>query len=247
MSRGTEHRLALPLPGHASAIPHSAFIISADALAADEDIAILASSHRGARHPWAFWLSGPNEYLLLNPSNLPFDCNRPIGIEQAYAVPSSTLPQAVGQLSLPALAGPGATHGFGADSAIRVQFALPGYAAELSKVGMLDDFSQFVSLPQYTVWETTEGEWACLVSNSKHNHHARHVQMLPIGAEEPGAVWPVHLPDFSLTHGQRLFVFPDMQARQRAGATEALSRQIGKLSSSDATLVQSLLARMLGV
>src|SRR5207302_5555167 len=119
----------LPLPGEVNTAPHCAFVLSADDANDKNGYALLASSHRGAKHPWAFFLNGAAHYQhSASSSRPPFDTRRPIGVEQMVAVPTAdlTTPRD-GAISIEALDGRGCVSGFGADSAMRVQFALPGY------------------------------------------------------------------------------------------------------------------------
>lgn len=244
MQLGEEFLVPLPLPGQVSATPHRGFLISAPELANDEGIAILASSHRGADHPWAFWLSGPGEHRLISPNHAAFDWRRPIGVEQSYAVDTTSLAAPIGVLSPGAITGTGATLGFGAHSAIRVQFALAGYEADLQRVGRADDFAGFTQLPQFSLWETTEGECACVVSNSKHNHFAQHVQILPIALSDTALRWSAELPEHSQGQGRGHAVFPELQTRAKAGASEALVRRIGMLGVNDVAVVTAFLGRV---
>lgn len=178
----------IPLPGEAGRGAHAAFVVSNETSNRANGFAILASSHRGAKQPWAFALDDARQYRHNPASARPvFDASRMIGVEQAVAVALVDLnPVRDGQISIDSLNGSGAIGGFGADSALRVQFALPGYADDLRRIGFRDDFAAFAErarAPQYSVWdaELAGRRSRCVViSNNKHNHHAQHVQILEV-------------------------------------------------------------------
>jgi hypothetical protein len=251
--KGDCHWHDLPLPGEASTAPHCAFVLSADDANDNSGYVLLASSHRGAKHPWAFFLVGPAHYRhSASSSRPPFDTARPIGVEQMVAVPTADLTSPRdGALSIQALDGRGCVSGFGADSAMRVQFALPGYQDDLRLLGWrpenLKSHATRTDVPQHSVWEFVDGQGTTrrgvVISNDKHNTYADHVQVLeldqPVGGEFHAA----------LSSASPVTLRMTMTLRRGAPASSGsrLVSNVAQLAPGDVAAVEGLLERGLAL
>lgn len=115
-----------------------------------------------------------------------FNLSRFIGVEQMQAAPVDELAGPHGQMSEEVFTGEACERGFGAFSALRVQFAMPGYQDDLRMLyGVADDFSVFTARlgqgpTQFSVWDVASLGPCLIVSNDKANYHADHLQVLPL-------------------------------------------------------------------
>lgn len=248
--RGDCYWIDLPLPGTVGLGAHATFVFSALEANEANDYVLLGSSHRNARHPWAFQIVNGTHYRHRAASaRPPFDADRMIGVEQMVAVSKADLPNARdGELSFEALAGAGSTSEFGADSAIRVQFALPGYPDDLRRLGWRpDDLTQFASetdAPQFSLWEADllgERRTCVVVSNDKHNTFAQHVQVLEIATPAEGECSrDVGHADGAITLRMRLALRP-------GNGDHSLQTRTGDLAADGRSAVVDLLAEGLGL
>lgn len=228
MIRGSEHLVDLPLPGSPGGISHSSFILSETAVNAANGYALLASSHRNARHPFGFFVD-QSAYQPEASNQRPFDVNRPIGVEQLQFVEPATLPARVGTLTGAAFGGGAGTKNYDAHSAIRVQFALPGFETDLRKLYGCNtrDFSGDTdairgSYDQFSVWKCryAAGTGHCVIaSNDKHNRNADHVQALRICAPASNEL------AFALTDANHTTSLPSDQGLGITGRVELLLKQ----------------------
>lgn len=243
----------LPLPGETGQGAHAAFVLSTDDANDANGYVLLASSHRGARYPWAFFLSEPGHYKhSAKSSRAPFDTKRPIGAEQMVAVSTTSLAGSRdGVLSVEALDGRGCVKHFGAESALRVQFAVPGYQNDLRLLGWKDeDFKTHAAktdVPQHSVWDLVDAQGntrrGVVVSNDKHNTYADHVQVLeldqPVGTELHAAV--------SGSSFVTLRMALALRPNAVAGDGARLKRQVAELGTTNVAAVEELLKRGLAL
>lgn len=248
--RGDCYWIDLPLPGSVGLGPHAAFVFSSTDANERNDYVLMSSSHRRARHPWAFWIASEDHYRHRESSTRPrFDISRPIGVEQMVSVSKADLPTArEGELSYEALDGSGSTNRFGADSAIRVQFALPGYLSDLSRLGwQQEDLTSYASqadAPQFSIWEAAlagQRTTCVVVSNDKHNTHADHVQVLEISPPTDNEA------SCAIGHGAGAVTLR-MKLVLRPGArNDSLLSRVGDLTPAERRAVISLLTDGVGL
>lgn len=253
IDRGSESTLAMPLPGEVAPLEHRAFVMSGRAANDTNGFSLLASSHRGARHPWAFFLASATEYAHLDPAVAPFDWKRPIGVEQMYALMNERLVSApIGRISVAAFTGFGASRGYGAGDALRVQFALDGYARSLRKLGCCDDFASYSAkneggVTQFSVWTTTIEDLpvVAVVSNDKHNYFAQHVQALPFHAGNAATPWVRDVTSIApFGEGVPAIVSGKMITLRKGGSGPALRNRLAQADGIVARAIRSLLEAM---
>ncbi len=259
VQQGDVFRLALPIPGAASGLLHHSFVLSTAASNDTNGYSLVASSHKGAKHPWAFFIPSSAYDEAAGSTDL-FDTSRPIGVEQMQAVENARLSIPIGRLGSGVFGSGRATKGFDAHSAIRVQFALPGYEKELlklyPKVQGFDEASKATlqTWNQFSVWECQWGRGlghCVVVSNDKHNKHADHVQVFPIGkptgSEFHFALTPQNhepqLPNEGLAVTGRL----ELLSKHDTPGVDRLRRRIGSLTSNAYSEIYALFARLFGV